>query len=85
MFGPVLFLIFICDLPKYVECLVLLFADDTKLCFTANCPTYCNLILYDIDQIIKWSDCWLHMFNAKKCEVIHYGNSNSHNQYTLKQ
>ena len=24
------------------------------------------------------------MFNAKKCKVVHYGNSNSHNQYTLK-
>ena len=64
--GPVLFLILINDLPNYVECYVKLFADDTKLYFTANCPTDCNLIQHDIDQMNKWSDCWLLMFNAKK-------------------
>ena len=84
MLGPVLFLIFIIDLPSYVECFVKLFADDTKLCFTVNSPTDCHLIQQDIDQMNRWSDCWLLMFNAKKCKVVHYGNSNSHNQCTLK-
>ena len=82
--GPVIFLIFINDLPSYVECFVGLFADDTKLYFTANCPTDCNVIQHDIDQMNKWSVCWLLMFNAKKCKVINDGNSYSHNQYTLK-
>ena len=84
MLGPVLFLIFINDFPNYVECFVKLLDDDTKSYFTANCPTACNLIQHDMDQMNKWSDCWPLMFNAKKCNVIHYGNSNPHNQYTLK-
>ena len=75
--GQVVFLIFIADLPIYAERFLKLLADDTKLYFTANSPTDCNLIQHDIDQMNKWSDCWLLMFNAKKC-------SNPHNQYTLK-
>ena len=47
--GQVLFLIFINDLPNNVECFVKLFADDTKLCFTANCLTDCNLIQHDMN------------------------------------
>ena len=82
--GPVLFFIFINDLPNYVECLDEIFGDDTKLYFTANCPTDCNLIQHDIHQMNKLSDCWLFVSNAKKCKVIHYSNSNSHNQYDLK-
>ena len=82
--GPILFLIFINDLPNYVECSVKLFAGDTKLYFIANCPIDSNLIQNDIDHMNKWSDCWLLVFNAKKCKVIHYGNSKQHNQYTLK-
>ena len=31
VFGPILFLIFINDLPKVVKCLIILFADDAKL------------------------------------------------------
>ena len=29
--GPILFLIFINDLPKVIKCLIKLFADDAKL------------------------------------------------------
>ena len=40
--GPVLFLIFINDLPNYAECFANLFAEDTKSYFTAKCPTDCT-------------------------------------------
>ena len=66
MLGPVLFLNFINDLPSYVECFVKLFADYTKLYFTANFPML----------LVLWS--------MQRSAVIRYGNSNSHNQYTLK-
>ena len=69
--GPVLHLIFINDLSNYVERLDELLADDTKLYFTANCSTDCNHIQHDIDQMNKLSDCWLLVFNALKCNVIH--------------
>ena len=48
MIGLVLFLISINDLPNYVSCFVKLFSDDTKLCFTANCPTDCKPIQHDM-------------------------------------
>ena len=79
--GPVLFHIFINDLLNDVESFVKLIADYTKLYFTANSPTDCSLIQHDLDQMHKWSDCWF----AKKCKVIHYGNSNPYNQYTFKE
>ena len=67
--GPVLLLVFINDLPNYVECFVKLFADDTKLYFTANSSTDCNHFQHDIGEMNKWSDCWLLMLNVKKCKV----------------
>ena len=32
----------------------------------------------------KSADCWLPMFNAKKCKVIQYGKCSPHSQYALK-
>ena len=72
--GPILFTIFINDLPEWVSSNCTILADDTKLYnVTANCVQLQD----DIDHLQKWSEMWNLYFNADKCKVIHVG-SNCH-------
>ena len=49
--GPTLFLIYINDLPDYVNSAVRLFADDTIMYLTVHNEDHCDQIQADIDQL----------------------------------
>ena len=70
--GPVLFIIFINDLPDLIKCLIKLFADDTKL-YKISCPYDQQLLQVDLFQCCDWSDDWLLLFNILKCKFVQYG------------
>ena len=74
--GPVLFLIFINDLPEVVTSIVKLFADDTKLYKEIESSQDCEQIQRDLNCLSDWTDLWLLRFNASKCKSIHLGKSN---------
>jgi len=69
--GPILFLLFINDLPDTVENKLLLFADDTKIYSTNNLPTLQD----DLNRLVHWTQKWLLTFNADKCKHLHLGNN----------
>ena len=71
--GPVLFIIFINDLPDLIKCLIKLFADDTKLYKAISCPYDQQLLHVDLFQCCDWSDDWLLLFNILKCKFVQYG------------
>jgi len=54
--GPVLFLIYVNDMPDVVKCIIKLFADDTKLFSKISPEEDQTLLQYSINQIIKWTD-----------------------------
>ena len=56
--GPVLFLIYINDLPKEVKNCIRLFADDTKLYRTVTTDLDCLSLQQDIDNIEEWASKW---------------------------
>ena len=58
IFGPVLFIIYINDLPRDILALLFLFADDTKLMQKLISTTSHNELQDDINQIIEWSKKW---------------------------
>ena len=78
--GPVLFTIYINDLPDVVESICKIFADDTKL----YGPTQnSSIIQNDLKSLMKWSRLWLLGFNVPKCSVLHMGKNNPENKYYM--
>lgn len=78
--GPILFIIFINDIPDVVNSVVKIFADDTKL---YNSDKDSDIIQQDLDAMYAWAELWQLRFNVKKCKTIHYGKDNQEYQYTI--
>ena len=67
--GPILFVIFINDMPdKVIFNTCKLFADDSKLYGSAN-------MQQELGDLVKWSTKWP-PFNEIKCDTLHFGNGN---------
>ena len=71
--GPLLFLIYVNDLPRSISSQVFLFADDTKLIRSISTLADHVQLQTDLDNLAKWCDTWQLNFNATKCKVIHFG------------
>ena len=67
--GPLLFLIFINDLPGLINCFSKLFADDLKV---VSNPLKLNLTTQDLQTLEEWQQIWGLNFNMDKCKVIHF-------------
>ena len=89
--GPVLFLIFINDLPLEVISPLSLFADDSKIFTTIvkddgnqNDGTIgCEALQKDLDNTKKWADRWKMEFNVDKCKIMHLGRVNPRHVYSM--
>ena len=66
--GPVLFLIYISDLPKEVRGKVRLFADDTIMYVTMTGEKDAAS-LQDLDHLADWEEKWQMKFLPQKCSV----------------
>ncbi len=84
--GPVLFLLFINDLPDELQSSVRLFADD--------CILYCPIKHYNdvhvlqgyLDMLAIWEETWQIDFNRSKCHVLHASCSldSTYGEYSLR-
>ena len=81
--GPVLFLIYINDLPKEVKNCIRLFADDTKLYRTVTTDLDCLSLQQDIDNIEEWASKWQLKFHPKKCKTMRIGDKYPKYNYTI--
>jgi hypothetical protein len=83
--GPILFLIYINDLPECVKSNVRLFADDTILYRQMNTPQDAQTLQEDLDRLVDWEQDWSMEFHPGKCNVIRVTRSNNPimNTYTL--
>ena len=73
--GPLLFLLYVNELPSWIKCDMKMFADDTKLWCRIKTDAENVVLQADLDSLQSWSDTWQLKFNADKCEVMHIGHS----------
>ena len=79
--GPILFTIFINDLPDEITSVCKSFADDTKI---YNDSKNHNDIQCDITTLQTWSETWKLYFNTAKCKVLHVGKKNPKCDYYME-
>ena len=68
--GPVLFLIFINDLPDNIRSSVRLFADACVLYRNIKSPTDCQILQDDLNSLSQWETDWQMKFNVAKCHSM---------------
>ena len=76
--GPLLFLLFINDLPQCMINQIKIFADDVKMVVD---PKQIETIQRDLNELCMWESIWLLKFNLDKCKVLHIGKYNPKTQY----
>ncbi|XP_071941051.1 uncharacterized protein [Antedon mediterranea] len=81
--GPLLFNLYINDLPDQIDSEITIFADDTKIFRKINNLDDAKKLQEDIDKLFKWSIKWQLPFNLDKCSVMHFGRKNNKFQYKM--
>ena len=71
--GPLLFLIFVNDLPEWILNSMRMFADDTNLWKKVKTDQDSVGLQDDLCNSMEWNEEWLLNFNVKKCKVMHVG------------
>ena len=68
--GPILFLIFINDLPDNIRSSVRLFADDCVLYRNIYSIQDCFILQEDLTSLGQWEADWKMKFNVAKCHSM---------------
>ena len=71
--GPILFLVYINDMPKSVKANMVLFADDAKIWMRIRSNSDCLLLQNELDALHQWSVRNRLPFNYRKCEMLQIG------------
>ena len=82
--GPILFLIFINDLPDWISNSMKMFADDTKIWRAIKAMEDGISLQNDLDKLVEWTKIWLLKFNPDKCKVMKLGH-NTPFQYSMEE
>ena len=78
--GPLLFVIFVNEMPDMVHTCIQMFADDAKLFTHIKDESDVARLQDDIDSLQSWADAWQLRF---KCKVLHLGQSNQWAKYKM--
>ena len=73
--GPLLFLLYVNDIPDSISCSLKLFADDVKIYMTTQSPSDVVHLQYNLDLLNNWSLKWQLYLNISKCKFLSLGNS----------
>jgi len=82
--GPLLFLLFVNDLPDWIKTNIRMFADDTKIWTRILGVNDLEALQQDLVSLSRWSEEWLLCFNSSKCKVMHIRHQFP-TKYTIRQ
>jgi len=71
--GPLLFLLFVNDLPGWIISSTKIFADDIKLWHKISCEADKQYLQNDLKIMASWTWKWQLKLNPPKCKVMHVG------------
>ena len=83
--GPLLFLLYVNELPKLTKSELKMFADDVKLFRGIESAADVQTLQDDLNVLSHWSKEWLLRFNTSKCKVMHVGHGNPSHDYSMEQ
>ncbi len=84
MLAPIMFLIYVNDMPQGMNSYISLFADDAMLQRRIKKEEDCKVLQKDLNTLYDWSRTWGMEFNAKKCHVLRMGKSEKRPEWTYK-
>nr|CAH8849371.1 unnamed protein product [Trichobilharzia regenti] len=82
LLGPLLFLLYVDELPGILTSSSLLFADDIKIWKTVNNNDDRSVLHTDLDKLAEWSSLWSFEMNVRKSAVMHL-DQKSYTSYSL--
>jgi len=83
--GPILFLLFVNDLPEWIKNNMKMFADDSKVWRRIKTMADGDVLQEDLNTLVDWSQKWMLRFNSVKHKVIHVGHSKPTKYYMREE
>ena len=81
--GPLLFIMYVTDIPDALQNYVSMFADDTKIYQAIDVQTNSNNLQNDIERLQSWAQLMQMRFHPEKCKVMHMGPTNPKREYQM--
>ena len=78
--GPLLFILFINDLPQKINNLSKIYADDNKILAISNKKK----LQLDINNTVTWTEENQVLLNGDKCKILHFGSNNNRHIYQIE-
>nr|VZI48449.1 unnamed protein product [Spirometra erinaceieuropaei] len=73
--GPILFLLYVDNAARDLDCEVEMFADDMKIWSVIRGPADEDRLQMNLNRLEEWSNRWLLRFNVAKCSILRLGNT----------
>ena len=80
--APLLFLIYINDMPSTVSSTIGLFPDDASIYRLIRNIEDCKILQYDLQKLIQWEQSWSMEFHPDKYEVLRNINKRKVSNYS---
>nr|VZI34205.1 unnamed protein product [Spirometra erinaceieuropaei] len=72
---PILFLIYVDDAARDLDCEVAMLADDMKIWDVIRGSADEDRLQMNLNRLEEWSNRWLLRFNVAKCSILRLGNT----------
>ena len=82
--GPVLFTLYVNDIPAQLKSLISMYADDTKVYTALVSESSLTSLKSDLRTLETWAKTMQMKFHPEKCKVMHLGRTNPKTTYHMK-